>query len=152
MNNEQTRKSIQEKLKKEYRYPHDIEAIASAIYTLKMANPLDIQPLVVEFFNRVACSTYSDIVNITYQYLKRLAQYQGKMMDEEYQKIIHLFDSIHIFVNLGIEHDDCVLKKSEELILDVSAKRGKTSLPIVDESKPWWNEVLEKYNENKQYK
>jgi len=152
MNDEQIRKSIQEKLEKEYRYPHDIEVIASAIYTLKMANELDVQPLLVAFLDRVACSTYSDIVTITYQYLKRLAQSQGKLMDEEYQKIAHLFDSIHIFLDLGIEHDNCVLEKSEKLILDVFAKRGRAFLPIMDESKPWWNEVLQKYNENRQHK
>ncbi|MFD1885034.1 hypothetical protein [Paenibacillus wenxiniae] len=147
-------KSIREKMKKEYRYPHDIEAIASAIYTLKVANEkvaseFDIKPILIDFLQSVTCSTYSDIVNITYQYIKQLAQHQGKLMDEEYQKIAHLFDSIHIFVELGIEYDDGVLEKSEKLILDVLGKRGDVLLPMLDDSKPWWDEIWKKYTEDK---
>ncbi len=141
--------SIREKMKKEYRLPHDIEAIAAAIYTLKVADKSDTKLIIADFLESVACSKYSDIVNITYQYLKQLAQNQGKLTDEEYQKIAHLFDSIHIFLDLGMGNEHNVVEKSERLILDLLDKRGATILSTSDTSKPWWNEVRRKYKANR---
>ncbi len=145
-------KNIRAKMQKEYRYPHDIEVIAAEIYTWKVGNKLDIQPILVDFLQSVNCSTYRDIVHITYQYVKRLAQNQGKLLDEEYQKIAHLYDSIHIFVELGMEHDDSMLEGLERLMLEVLSKRGQAIFPNLDDTKPWWHELLTKYNENRKQK
>lgn len=136
-------KKIRERIKNEYRYPHDIEAVASDIYKLKLSGELSDTTLLVDFLDSVACSKYTDIANITYEYLERLAQSQGALMYEEYQKIAHLFDSINILIYLGVKSDDCVLERSERLILNLLDKKDKAMRAALDGSKPWVNKILQ---------
>ena len=84
-------------IKKGYRLPHDIEVVACEIYYSSEYNELICKNIVNDFINSVVTSKYSNIVEITYDYMSRLIYSDGNLLYEEFLKVLHLFDSINIF-------------------------------------------------------
>lgn len=134
-----TEQDVLMRMGREYRFPHDIEYLATIIYNLKKSNGLKDDGLVTKFVQSVRESKYHDIVNLTFGYLKDLSESDGELLFEEYNKIAHLFNSINILIALGVPHDENVLKNAEELLLHVlRTKKGRQLLSDENNSYPWW--------------
>lgn len=132
-------------IKKGYRLPHDIEVVACEIYYSSEYNKLICKNIVNDFINSVVTSKYSNIVEITYDYMSRLIYSDGDLLYEEFLKVLHLFDSINIFFCLGINESHDVIEKSDVDMVFFLKKYKKWSKNIVSshiENKPWWQRVI----------
>lgn len=137
-------KRIRENIGKGYRYPHDIESVASAIYNLEKKGGVTDKTLINDFIESINASQYSDIVNITYDYFKRLAQYEHSLIGEEKEKILKLYESINILLYLGAEGGDSVPDDLETIIIGMLARRKLVLPPVTESSSPWWKVLLVK--------
>lgn len=100
-------------IKKGYRLPHDIEVVACEIYYSSEYNKLICKNIVNDFINSVVTSKYSNIIEITYNYMIRLIYSDGNLLYEEFLKVLHLFDSINIYFYLGMNESLDVIEKSD---------------------------------------
>lgn len=132
-------------IKKGYRLPHDIEVVACEIYYSSEYNELICKNIVNDFINSVVTSKYSNIVEITYDYMSRLIYADGELLYEEFLKVLHLFDSINIFFCLGINESHDVIEKSDVDMVFFLKKYKKLGWNIVTsdiENKQWWQRVI----------
>ena len=132
-------------IKKGYRLPHDIEVVACEIYYSSEYNKLICKNIVNDFINSVVTSKYSNIVEITYDYMSRLIYADGELLYEEFLKVLHLFDSINIFFCLGINESHDVIEKSDVDMVFFLKKYEKWSKNIISshiENKQWWQRVI----------
>ena len=132
-------------IKKGYRLPHDIEVVACEIYYSSEYNKLICKNIVNDFINSVVTSKYSNIVEITYDYMSRLIYSDGNLLYEEFLKVLHLFDSINIFFCLGINESHDVIEKSDVDMVFFLKKYEKWSKNIISshiENKQWWQRVI----------
>ena len=132
-------------IKKGYRLPHDIEVVACEIYYSSEYNKLICKNIVNDFINSVVTSKYSNIVEITYDYMSRLIYSDGDLLYEEFLKVLHLFDSINIFFCLGINESHDVIEKSDEAMMFFLKKYAKWRGDIISShiaNKPWWQRVI----------
>ena len=132
-------------IKKGYRLPHDIEVVACEIYYSSEYNELICKNIVNDFINSVVTSKYSNIVEITYDYMSRLIYADGELLYEEFLKVLHLFDSINIFFCLGINESHDVIEKSDVdmvFFLKKYKKWGKNIVTSHIENKQWWQRVI----------
>nr|WP_303831915.1 hypothetical protein [Snodgrassella alvi] len=132
-------------IKKGYRLPHDIEVVACEIYYSSEYNKLICKNIVNDFINSVVTSKYSNIVEITYDYMSRLIYADGELLYEEFLKVLHLFDSINIFFCLGINESHDVIEKSDVdmvFFLKKYKKWGKNIVTSHIENKQWWQRVI----------
>lgn len=132
-------------IKKGYRLPHDIEVVACEIYYSSEYNKLICKNIVNDFINSVVTSKYSNIVEITYDYMSRLIYADGELLYEEFLKVLHLFDSINIFFCLGINVSHDVIEKSDVdmvFFLKKYKKWGKNIVTSHIENKQWWQRVI----------
>nr|WP_303802306.1 hypothetical protein [Snodgrassella alvi] len=132
-------------IKKGYRQPHDIEVVACEIYYSSEYNKLICKNIVNDFINSVVTSKYSNIVEITYDYMSRLIYSDGDLLYEEFLKVLHLFDSINIFFCLGINESHDVIEKSDVdmvFFLKKYKKWGKNIVTSHIENKQWWQRVI----------
>jgi len=137
-------KKIRENIEKGYRYPYDIESVASAIYNLEKKGGVTDKTLINDFIESINASQYSDIVNITYDYFKRLAQDEYSLIGEEKEKILKLYESINILLYLGAEAGDSVPDDLETIIIGMLARRKLVLPPVTESSSPWWKALLVK--------
>ena len=132
-------------IKKGYRLPHDIEVVACEIYYSSEYNKLICKNIVNDFINSVVTSKYSNIVEITYDYMSRLIYADGELLYEEFLKVLHLFDSINIFFCLGINVSHDVIEKSDVDMVFFLKKYKKWGWNIATsdiENKQWWQRVI----------
>ena len=132
-------------IKKGYRLPHDIEVVACEIYYSSEYNKLICKNIVNDFINSVVTSKYSNIVEITYDYMSRLIYADGELLYEEFLKVLHLFDSINIFFCLGINVSHDVIEKSDVDMVFFLKKYAKWRGDIISShiaNKPWWQRVI----------
>ncbi|MHA8111813.1 hypothetical protein ACX122_01580 [Kosakonia cowanii] len=100
--------------------------------------------LINDFIESINASQYSDIVNITYDYFKRLVQYEHSLIGEEKEKILKLYESINILLYLGAEGGDSVPDDLETIIIGMLARRKLVFPPVTESSSPWWKALLVK--------
>ena len=132
-------------IKKGYRLPHDIEVVACEIYYSSEYNKLICKNIVNDFINSVVTSKYSNILEITYDYMSRLIYSDRDLLYEEFLKVIHLFDSINIFFCLGLNEHLDVIEKSDVAIVFFLKKYGKWSRNVISshiENKQWWQRII----------
>ncbi|WP_349974938.1 hypothetical protein [Pseudomonas sp. WHRI 8519] len=137
---------IMTSIRKGYRRPHDIEILASEIYTWLCSNKLADREIVTEFVSSVDNSKFPDVIKLTFEYLKRLSTYKGDLLYEESEKIGHLFESINIMTILGLHHEDNIIKESDDLVIKALESKRITNLPEqINTNKPWWSRVSAKH-------
>ena len=139
-----SKKKIRENIVKGYRYPHDIESVVSAIYNLEKKGGETDKTLINDFIESINASQYRDIVNITYDYFKRLAQDEYSLIGEEKEKILKLYESINILLYLGAEAGDSVPDDLETIIIGMLARQKLVLPPVTESSSPWWKALLVK--------
>lgn len=135
---------ITQLIKKGYRLPHDIEVVACEIYYSPEYNKLISENIVNDFINSVITSKYSNIVEITYNYMNKLIYSDGNLLYEEFLKVFHLFDSINIFFCLGLNESLDVIEKSDVAMVFFLKKYAKWSRNVISshiENKQWWQRV-----------
>lgn len=136
---------ITQLIKKGYRLPHDIEVVACEIYYSPEYNKLISENIVNDFINSVITSKYSNIVEITYNYMNKLIYSDGNLLYEEFLKVFHLFDSINIFFCLGLNESLDVIEKSDVAMVFFLEKYAKWSRNVISshiENKQWWQRVI----------
>ncbi|MFJ4056182.1 hypothetical protein ACIPZC_22385 [Pseudomonas sp. NPDC089743] len=137
---------IMTSIRKGYRRPHDIEILASEIYTWLCSNKLADREIVTEFVSSVDNSKFPDVIKLTFEYLKRLSTYKGDLLYEESEKIGHLFESINIMTILDLHHEDNIIKESDDLVIKALESKRITNLPEqINTNKPWWSRVSAKH-------
>ncbi|MBI6888895.1 MULTISPECIES: hypothetical protein [Pseudomonas] len=138
-------KKIMATIRKGYRRPHDIEMLASEIYTWLCNDKLASREILMEFVSSVNNSKFPDVIQLTFEYLKRLSTHESELLYEESEKIGHLFDSINIMTTLGLHHDDNIIKESDELIINTLKSKRFTNPPKqINTEKPWWSRISDK--------
>lgn len=131
---------------KGYTYPHDIERLAREIYELPDADKLKNKNIISDFILSVNDSEFHNIVEITFEYLTGLVESDKELLYEEYEKIGHLFDSINIFIRLGLCHDKCIITRVDALIINLlTTRKGKVLFSNFSSDKAWWYRISEKY-------
>lgn len=134
---------IMASIKKGYRRPHDIEVLATEIYTFLCNDDLADSKILTEFRSSVDSSNFPDIIEITFDYLNTLSKSEGKLLHEEREKIGHLFDSINMMAALGLRHDDNIIKESDKVMLGVLMDKQLSNSPNrMKTNKPWWSRIL----------
>ncbi|QMI37202.1 hypothetical protein [Escherichia fergusonii] len=128
---------------KGYTYPHDIERLAKEIYELPYADKIKNKNIISDFILSVNRSEFHNIVEITFEYLTGLVESDKELL---YKKIGHLFDSINIFIRLGLCHDKCIITKVDALIINLlTTRNGKVLFSNFSSDKVWWYRISEKY-------
>lgn len=73
-------------IRKGYRRPHDIEMLASEIYTWLCNDKLASREILMEFVSSVNNSKFPDVIQLTFEYLKRLSTHESELLYEESEK------------------------------------------------------------------
>ncbi|MDX5631146.1 MULTISPECIES: hypothetical protein [unclassified Brenneria] len=131
-------------INKGYKLPHDVEVVAYKIYDLSQCIDFIYNDIVKSFIHSVMNSKYNNIIEITYNYMNRLV-YSDNLLYEEFLKVIHLFDSINIFVFLGLKGPAGLIEKADADMLFFLKKHSKWSEILTSgyiENKKWWQRVV----------
>lgn len=129
-----------------YRRPHDIEILASEIYTWLCSDKLADRGIITDFVSSVNNSKFPNVITLTFEYLQRLSTHKGELLYEESEKIGHLFESINIMTILGLHHEDDIITESDDLIIKALKSKRITNLPDqINTDKPWWSRVSAKH-------
>ncbi|AFI88501.1 hypothetical protein EXT68_23390 [Pectobacterium parmentieri] len=130
---------------KGYRLPHDIEVVACEIYYALQGNERVYNDIINDFIKSVMDSKYSNIIEITYDYMDGLIYSDSNLLHEEFLKVIHLFDSINIFIFLELKGPDDIIGKSDAAMIFFLKKYAKWSKGVTSvyiENKKWWQRVI----------
>ena len=132
-------------IKKGDRLPHDIKVVACEIYYSSEYNKLICKNIVNDFINSVVTSKYSNIIEITYNYMIRLIYSDENLLYEEFLKVLHLFNSINIYFYLEMNESLDVIEKSDVAMMFFLKKYAKWRGDIISshiENKPWWQRAI----------
>lgn len=131
---------------KGYKSSHDIEMVATSLYSL-ILNKKSVDLILIEKFIRsINESMYPNVIDITCEYLERLVNYDGVLLYEEFLKISHLFNSINILFFLYNKNDIALLTEVDDLFLAALKKYPKWYKALLAEQSNdiWWNRIRKK--------